>query len=147
MTIFGLKTKFWFIGFFQRRVEHYLNVNISGIKLSIKPPFSVQIMLYARKYHRELILGGKCDIAPGHKNKQYIYQLAECIHLKPFQATKTHLVDSISVHSNIKQHTVLPTERVIVYFLPKSYIAKLSIYHYKSFHISPLVCVHCDSYI
>ena len=74
-------------------------------------------------YHRELILEGKCDIAPGHKNKQYICQLAECIQLKPVQATKTHLVDSISVHSNIKQRTVLPTERVIVYFLPKSYLS------------------------
>ena len=61
--------------------------------------------------HRELILEGKCDIAPGHKNKQYIYKLADCIQLKPVQATKTHLVDSISVHSNIKQRTVLPTER------------------------------------
>ena len=44
------------------------------------------------------------------------------------QATKIHLVDSISEHSNIKQLTVLPTERVIVYFFHKSYIAKLSIF-------------------
>ena len=28
------------------------------------------------------------------KIKQYIYQLAECIQLKPVQATKIHLVDS-----------------------------------------------------
>ena len=82
---------------------------------------------------RELILGGKCDKAPGQKYKQYIYQLAEYIQLKPVQATKIHLVDSISVHSNIKQRTVLPTERVIVYFLAKSYIAELSIHHYKNF--------------
>ena len=96
------------------------------------------------KTHRELILEEKYDEAPGQKIKQYILELAECIQLKPVQATKIHLVDSISVHSNIKQRTVLPTERVIVYFLPKSYIAKLSIYHYRSFHISPLVCVLCD---
>ena len=69
-------------------------------------------------YHRELILEEKCDIAPGHKNKQYICQLAECIQLSPVQATKTHLVDSISLHSNIKKRTVLPTERVIVTFCP-----------------------------
>ena len=81
--------------------------------------------------------------APGQRIKQYIYQLAKCIQLKPVQATEIHLVDSISVHSNIKLRTVLPTERVIVYFLPKSYIAKLSICHYKIFHISPLVCVLC----
>ena len=37
------------------------------------------------------------------------------------QATKIHFVDSISVNSNIKQRTVLPTEGVIVYLLPKSY--------------------------
>ena len=90
---------------------------------------------------RELILGGKCDKAPGQKYKQYIYQLAEYIQLKPVQATKIHLVDSIFVYSNITNDTVLPTERVIVYFLPKSYIVKLSIYHYENFHISPLVCV------
>ena len=52
-------------------------------------------------------------------------------------------VDSISVHSNKKQRTVLPTKRVIVYFLPMRCIAKLSIYHYKKLHISPLVCVLC----
>ena len=60
------------------------------------------------------------------------------------QGTKIHLVDSISVHSNIKQRTVLLTERVIVYFLPKSYIAKLSIYHYKNVPIASVVCVLCD---
>ena len=37
------------------------------------------------------------------KIEQYIYQLAEVIELKP--------VDSISVHSNLKQRTVLPTEK------------------------------------
>ena len=62
--------------------------------------------------HRELILEGKWDKAAGKKIKQYIYQLAECMQLKPVQATKIHLEDSIgdSVHSNIKQRTVLPTE-------------------------------------
>ena len=79
----------------------------------------------------------------GKKVKQYIYHLAECIQLKPGQATRTHHVDSISVHSNIEQLTVLPPERVIVCFFPDSYIAKLSIYHYKSFQISALVCVLC----
>ena len=49
--------------------------------------------------HRELILEGKRDKAPGQKIKQYIYQLAECIQLKPVQATKIYLVDRISVHS------------------------------------------------
>ena len=83
--------------------------------------------------HRDLILKGKCDKAPWPKIKQFIYQLTECIQLKPVQATKIHLVDSISVHSNIKQRTVLPTERVIVYFLPKSFIAKPSIYHYEKY--------------
>ena len=77
--------------------------------------------------HRELILEGNFDKAPEQKIKQYIYHPAERLQLKPVQATKIHLVDSISVHSNIKQRTVLPTKRVIVYFLPKSYIAKLSI--------------------
>ena len=66
--------------------------------------------------------------------------------MKPGQATRTHHVDSISVHSNIEQLTVLPPERVIVCFFPDSYIAKLSIYHYKNLHISPLVCVLCDHY-
>ena len=37
--------------------------------------------------HRELILKGKFDKAPGQKIKQYIYQLAERIQLKPVQAT------------------------------------------------------------
>ena len=64
--------------------------------------------------------------------------------MKPVQVTKIHFVDSTSVNYNLKQRIVLPTERVTVYFLPKSYIAKLSIYHYKKFHISSLVCVLCD---
>ena len=86
--------------------------------------------------HRELIQLSK-------KIKQYMYQLAETTQLKLVQATKIHLVANISVQSNIKQRTVLPTERDFVYFLPKSYIPKLSIYHYKNVHISPLVCVLC----
>ena len=94
--------------------------------------------------HSKLILEGKCDRAPGQKIRQYVYQLAECIQMKPVQPTKIHLVDSISVHSNTKQRTVLPTERVIVYFLAMSYITKLSIYHYKNVHILPVVCVLCD---
>ena len=60
-----------------------------------------------QRIHRELILQGKCDKAPGQKNKQYIYQLAECIQLKPVQATKIHLEDSIIVHFNIKQNAQL----------------------------------------
>ena len=47
------------------------------------------------------------------KSKQYIYQLAECIQLKSVPATKIHLVDSISVHFNIIQRTVLPTENYL----------------------------------
>ena len=39
----------------------------------------------------------------------------------------------------VSLRTVLPNDGVIVYFLPKGCIAKLSIYHYKNFHISPLV--------
>ena len=54
------------------------------------------------KNHRELVLEGKCDIASGQKIKQYIYQLAECIQLKPVQATEIHLVDCINVHFKIK---------------------------------------------
>ena len=38
--------------------------------------------------------------------------------MKPVQATKIHLVNSICVHSNIKQRTVLPTERVT--FFPRA---------------------------
>ena len=34
--------------------------------------------------HRE----GKCNKAPGQKIKQYIYQLAECIQLKPARRLK-----------------------------------------------------------
>ena len=55
--------------------------------------------------HRELKLEGKCEKTPGQKIKQYIYHLAECIQLKPVQATKIHLVDSIS-YSPIKQNSV-----------------------------------------
>ena len=64
--------------------------------------------------HRELILEGKCDKTPGQKIKQYIYLQVECIQLRPVQATKNHLVDSISVYSNIVRCTVLPTESLIV---------------------------------
>ena len=53
-------------------------------------------------HHRELILDGKCDKAPVQKIKQFIYQLAEYIQLKPVQATKIHLVASICVHCNMK---------------------------------------------
>ena len=58
--------------------------------------------------HRELILEG-----PGQK--KLIYQLAECIQLKPVQATSCR--PSNSVHSKVIQRTVLPTERFIVYFI------------------------------
>ena len=80
--------------------------------------------------HRGLILEGNCDKAPGQNIKQYIYQLAEYIQLKPAQATKIHLVDSINVHSNMN--------RVIVYFLPRSYIEYLSNTK-KNLYISTLV--------
>ena len=58
--------------------------------------------------------------------KQYIYQLAEFIHLKPVPATEIRLVDNISVQYILKQCTILLTERVTVYFLPKR---ELSIYY------------------
>ena len=78
-------------------------------------------------HHRELILKGKCDIAPGHKNKQFICQLAECIQLKPVQATKTYFVNRITVHSNIKTaYSFAHWEGYCILFVPKSYIAKLS---------------------
>jgi len=89
-------------------------------------------MLYIQNlypiYHRELILDGKCDKAPGQKIKQYIYQLAECIELKPVRVTKIHLVDGISVHNNIRQRTVLPTERVIVYFFAQDLYRKTIVF-------------------
>ena len=94
------------------------------------------LIILIHSLHRELILEERCGKSPGQKIEQYIYQLAESIQLKPVQPTKIHLIDSISKYSNIKQRTFSPTERVIVYFLLKSYIAKLSIYHYKNFHIS-----------
>ena len=64
---------------------------------------------------------------------------ADCIQLKPVQANKIHLVDSINVHSNIEQRTVLPTERVIVYFLSKRHIAEVSINHNENYHVFTLV--------
>ena len=73
---------------------------------------------------------------------QTIYQLAECIQLKPVQATKFHIVNSSSVHSNIKQPTVLSTDRVIVYFFPKSYIARVSVDPF-GFSFSTLLYVLC----
>ena len=56
-------------------------------------------------------------------------------------STQEKLVQTTNFQYTLR--TVLPNYRVIVYFLPTSYIAKLSIYHYKNFHISPLVCVLC----
>ena len=68
------------------------------------------LLLFLHLDHRELILEGKCENTPGRKkNKQNIFQLPECIQLKPVQATQVHFVDSISVHSSIKQRTVLST--------------------------------------
>ena len=129
------------------QVTQFLDLEIirkfSSVAQILKPSqkcnsgLQIELKLVIEK-HRKLILEGKCEKAPGQKINHYNYLLAECIGLRPVQATRIHLVDSISVHSNITQHTVLPTERVIVYFLPRSYIAKLSIYHC-NFHISPLV--------
>ena len=70
--------------------------------------------------HRELLLEGKCDEAAGQKIKQCIYQLAECIQLKPVQATKLHLLDSISVHSSMKQRTVLSLRELLYTFWPRA---------------------------
>ena len=52
-------------------------------------------------------------------------QLAECILLKPVQRL---LVDSIRVHSNIKQRTAFSTERVVVYFLSKAFYASTTLF-------------------
>ena len=58
--------------------------------------------MYMGSIHRKLLQEGKCDEDPEQKIEQFIHLLAECIQLKPVQATEIHFVDSISVHSNIK---------------------------------------------
>ena len=61
--------------------------------------------------HREV---GPIDSALKQKKIQYIYRLAECTQSNPVQATNIHLVDSINVHSNLKQCSVFFSEVTIL---------------------------------
>ena len=69
--------------------------------------------------HRKLIQEGRFGSRSWAENYTIDISVGRMNTSKPFQATNIHCVDSAHAHYKIKQHTVLPTERVVVYCFAK----------------------------